>query len=182
MKKGNNVTIWPSAKIICPENLEIGDESVIDDFCFIYAVGKGIKIGKFAHICVHSIVQAGGRVEIGDFSALAPGCILLAATDDYEGNGFIGLTVLNDYRNIQFKDVTLKNHCHVGMGTIIMPGVTIGEGVSVGAGSLVTKDLPDWTICYGSPCRPMKDKPREKQLQMEKEFLEEYNRKKEENK
>jgi len=70
----------------------------------------------------------------------------------------------------------------LGMGTIIMPGVTIGEGVSVGAGSLVTKDLPDWTICYGSPCRPMKDKPREKQLQMEKEFLEEYNRKKEENK
>jgi acetyltransferase-like isoleucine patch superfamily enzyme len=63
---------------------------------------------------------------------------------------------------------------HIGMGCIIMPGVTIGDGCSVGAGSLVTKDLPEWTICYGSPCKPVKDKPREKQLEMEKRFLEGY--------
>ena len=171
---GQNVTIFPTAKIISPENIEVGDETVIDDFCFLYGVGKGIKLGRFNHICVHSIIQAGGRVEFGDFSALAPGCILMAATDDYHGNGFIGLKVLDKYRKTEFKDVIVGNHAHIGMGCIIQPGVTIGDGCSVGSGSLITKDLPPWTICYGSPCKPVKDKPREKQLEMEKRFLGEY--------
>ena len=55
-----------------------------------------------------------------------------------------------------------------------MPGVTIGEGCTIGAGSLVTKSMPEWTICYGSPCKPIRPKPREKQLKMEIEFLKEY--------
>ena len=45
---------------------------------------------------------------------------------------------------------------HVGMGSIIMPGVTIGEGAIIGAGSLVTKDIPAWTIAVGSPAKVIK--------------------------
>ncbi len=172
---GKNVTIYPLAKIVFPENISIGDETVIDDFAFIYGTGKGIRIGDFCHITVHCHVQSGGLIEIGDFSGIGPGTIILAASDDYRGGGFVGLKVFGDkYRNLSFKDVILGRHVHVGAGSIILPGVTIGDGCSVGAGSLVTKDLPEWTICYGSPCKPMKDKPREKQLRMEKEFLDEY--------
>ena len=172
---GKNVTIYPLAKIVFPENISIGDETVIDDFAFIYAPGKGIKIGNFCHITVHCTVQSGGLLEIGDFSGIGPGSIILAASDDYQGGGFIGLKLFGDkYRNLSRKDVILGRHVHVGAGSIILPGVTIGDGCSVGAGSVVTKDLPEWTICYGSPCKPMKDKPKEKQLRMEKEFLEEY--------
>lgn len=175
MKLGKNVTIYPLAKIICPENLSLGDESVIDDFAVLYCAGKGIKIGNFCHITFHCILQGGGLLEMGDFSAIGPGGIILAASDDYEGNGFIGLKVFgNKYRNVVSKDVIIGRHAHIGMGTIILPGVTLGEGCSIGAGSIVTKDMPPWTICFGSPCKPVKDKPKEKQLQMEKEFLEEY--------
>ena len=46
---------------------------------------------------------------------------------------------------------------HVGMGTIIMPGVTIGEGAIIGAGSLVTKDIPAWTIAVGRPAKVIKE-------------------------
>jgi galactoside O-acetyltransferase len=112
---------------------------------------------------------------MGDFSAIGPRTTILAATDDYEGNGFIGLSTFGDkYRNTQFKDVIIGRHAHIGMGCIIMPGITIGEGCSIGAGSLVTKDMPEWTICYGHPCKPMRPKSKEKQLEMEKEFLREY--------
>jgi acetyltransferase-like isoleucine patch superfamily enzyme len=45
VKLGKNVKIWDTVKIVYPENLEIGDETNIDDFVFIYASGKGIKIG-----------------------------------------------------------------------------------------------------------------------------------------
>ena len=174
-KRGNNVTIYPTAKIINPENIEIGDETVIDDFVFMYDMGGGIKIGNFCHITVHSYIQSGGRLEIGDFSAISPGGIVLAASDDYKGDGFIGLGVFGKkYRNTQCKDVIMGKHVHVGAGSIILPGVTLGEGCSIGSGSVVTESMPEWTICYGSPCKPIKDKSREKQLQMEKEFLEEY--------
>jgi galactoside O-acetyltransferase len=173
--KGKNVKIFSTVKIINPENISIGDESIIADFSFIYGVGRGIEIGNFCHITEHGIIQAGGKVIMGDFSAIGPRTTILAATDDYEGNGFIGLGIFGEkYRNIQFRDVIIGRHAHIGMGCIIMPGITIGEGCSIGAGSLVTKDMPEWTICYGHPCKPMRPKSKEKQLEMEKEFLREY--------
>jgi acetyltransferase-like isoleucine patch superfamily enzyme len=174
-KIGGNATVYPLAKIVFPENISIGDETVIDDFAFIYGTGKGIEIGDFCHITVHCTLLSGGLIRIGDFSGIGPGSIILAQSDDYHGGGFIGLKVFGDkYRNLMRQDVTLGRHVHVGAGSIILPGVTIGDGCSVGAGSLVTKDLPEWTICYGSPCKPVKQKPKEKQLRMEKEFLENY--------
>jgi len=173
--EGKNVKIFETAKIINPENISIGDESIIADFSFIYAIGKGIEIGNFCHITEHAIVQAGGLVRFGDFSAIGPRTTVLAATDDYEGNGFIGMKLFGDkYRKLFMADVIIEKHVHIGMGSILMPGVTIGEGCSIGAGSLVTKSMPPWTICYGSPCKPIRSKPKEKQLEKEKEFLKEY--------
>jgi len=52
-----------------------------------------------------------------------------------------------------FGHIVLKKGCHIGMGSIIMPGVTIGEGTIIGAGSVVTKDIPAWTIAVGNPAR-----------------------------
>jgi len=171
---GNNVTIWSQAKIVFPHNIEIGDESMIDDFAYIYGQGEGIKIGRFSHITVNCVLQSYGFLNIGDFVGIGPGGIVLAGSDDYRGEGLIGLGVLNKYRNIIRLPVNIRDHAHIGAGSIVLPGVTIGEGCSVGAGSLVIKDLPEWSICVGSPCKPIKSKPKEKQLEMAKKFLEEY--------
>ena len=173
---GKNSIVWPLAKIAHPENISVGIETQIDDFCFLYATGKGIEIGNFCHVTAYSFLLANGLIKFNDFSAVGPRCTLLGATDDYKGDGFIGLKIFGDeFRNMEIGDIILEKHAHVGAGTIILPGVTIGEGCSVGAGSLVTKDLPEWTICVGSPCKPIKDKPKTKQLEMEKVFLEKYN-------
>lgn len=173
---GRNSIIYTTSKIINRENVSIGIESVIDDFTFLYATGKGIDIGNFCHIIVHSTLMAGGKITIKDFTTIGPNCTILAETDDYVNAGFVGLKVLDKYRTLIEKDVTLEKHIHIGAGTTVLPGVTIGEGCSVGAGSLVTKDLPEWTICYGSPCRVMKSRlfAKEDQLKMEQEFLKEY--------
>lgn len=53
--------------------------------------------------------------------------------------------------------VTLKRGCQIGMGSIVMPGVTIGEGAIIGARSVVTKDIPAWTIAAGAPCKVIKE-------------------------
>jgi len=173
--RGKNVTIWPLAKLAYPENIVIGDESMIDDFALLYASGEGIQVGKFCHITAHCTLFAGGLIEMGDFSAIGPNGVILGSTDDYEGGGLIGLAVFGEeYRNTQMKGVKIGRHVHIGAGVVILPGVELGDGCSIGAGSVVTKSMPEWTICYGNPCVPRRRKPKEKQLQMEKEFLEKY--------
>ena len=56
-----------------------------------------------------------------------------------------------------YAPVVLKKGCQIGMGSMIMPGVTIGEGAIVGAHSVVTKDVPAWTIAVGNPCKVIKE-------------------------
>ena len=64
----------------------------------------------------------------------------------------------DDYNEISHihKEVVLKKGCCIGMGSIIMPGVTIGEGAMIGAGSVVAKDVPAWTIVTGNPAKVVK--------------------------
>ena len=51
------------------------------------------------------------------------------------------------------KPIVLKKGCLVGMESFVMPGVTVGEGAIVGAGSLITKDIPAWPIAAGRPAK-----------------------------
>lgn len=172
---GKNVTIWDGAKIIYPENVVIGDESMIDAFALLYAAGEGIHVGRFCHITVHCTLFAGGKVEMGDFSAIGPRGVILGSTDDYNGEGLIGLSILNRYRNTKNPGVKIGRHVHIGAGSIILPGVELGDGCSIGAGSVVTRSMPEWSVCYGNPCKMVRVKSRDKQLQMEEDFLKEYN-------
>lgn len=64
----------------------------------------------------------------------------------------------DDYNNLPYQrhEIVLKKGCCIGMRTVVMPGVTIGEGSIVGVGSVVTKDIPAWTIAVGSPAKVVK--------------------------
>lgn len=70
-----------------------------------------------------------------------------------------GYCVGDDYNQLphERKEVILKKGCCIGMSSIIMPGVTIGEGAMIGAGSVVTKDIPAWTIATGNPAKVIKE-------------------------
>ena len=68
----------------------------------------------------------------------------------------------DDYANLPYKvgEIRLCKGCSTGTASIIMPGVTIGEGAIVGAGSLVTKDVPAWTVATGRPAKVVKEIPK----------------------
>ncbi len=68
----------------------------------------------------------------------------------------------DDYNKLprQHKPVVLKRGCCIGMGTIIMPGVTIGEGSIIGAGSVVSRDIPPYVVAMGSPAVVVKEFPK----------------------
>lgn len=70
----------------------------------------------------------------------------------------------DDYNKLPYqKSIVLKAGCCVGMGAIILPGVTIGEGAIVGVGSVVTKDVPPYTIVVGNPAKIAKCLKKEKE-------------------
>ncbi len=160
-KEGKNVKIFENAKIVKAEVIEIGDFSEIDDFTFIYG-GKGIRIGRYVHISRFVSIIGGGELFLGDYSVLADGARILTGTDTYY-NGFRMSTVLpDDQRNPKISFVKIKKDAFIGTNSIVHPGVTVGEGAIIGSNSLVLKDIEPWTINVGSPCKPIKKRPKVK--------------------
>jgi acetyltransferase-like isoleucine patch superfamily enzyme len=139
------VRIYETAKIVFPENVSFGDPVLIDDFCFISAKSR-IAFGSFVHIGCHCSISASAEVVMEDFSGLSHGCRLFTATEDFHGAGFGNPTVPLEFRNVSSAPIRIGRFAVVGANSVIMPGVTIGEGATVGACSVVTKDLEPWGV------------------------------------
>ena len=143
--KINNVKTFEFSKIIGVENIKFGDYVIIDDFTLIYAKKK-ITVGNHVHIASFSSITGGDSVSLGDFSAVSQGCRILTATDDFKSYGFGNSTISNTYRNITQAPIHIGKFCIIGANSVILPGVTIGEGATVGANSVVSKDLQPWGV------------------------------------
>jgi len=169
MITGKDVTIYSSAKILASENLTIGDSVIIDDFVLL-AAGKNTVIGSFIHIAAFTSIGGGGEFVMEDFSGLSGGIRIYTGNEDYLGGCLTNPAVPAPYRVPIRSFVRLCKHAIVGANAVILPGVTVGEGAVVGANSLVTRDCEPWTIYAGSPAKPIKQRRKEKILQLEAEL------------
>jgi acetyltransferase-like isoleucine patch superfamily enzyme len=109
-------------------------------------VGKGCFIGEDVKIDKgHS-----DMITIEDHVSIAGGTSLLCHQRDFS-DYYVG----SEYMNLDYliKPIVLKKGCLIGMESFVLPGVTVGEGAIVGAGSLVTKDIPAWTVATGRPAK-----------------------------
>lgn len=115
----------------------------------------GAKVGKdcFIGYEVWMDVTNSHLIELEDHVHVANRCLLLCHQRDLS-DYYIG----DDYAKLKYKKerIILKKGCLIGMESMIMPGVTVGEGAIVGAGSLVIKDIPAWTIAKGRPAKVTK--------------------------
>lgn len=171
-KIGDDVTIWPGAKIIFPEVMSIGDSVIIDDFVFIMG-GKKTTIGSFVHIASFVSITGGGEFEIDDFAGISSGCRVFTGDDDYLGGSLTGPTIPAPFRSPIRSYIRIKKHAIVGANTVILPGVTIGEGAAVGANSLVKSDLQPWTVYVGSPVKAIRARPSVRIFELETQLREE---------
>jgi len=144
-----NVKTFEYTKIIGLENIDFGKYVIIDDYVLIYAKER-IKIGNHVHIASFTSISGGGEFVMDDFSAVSSGCRIITATDDFKDGGFGNSTIVNEFRNVTTGKIKLGKFSIIGGNSVIMPGVTIGEGASVGAGSVITKDLEPWGIYVGN--------------------------------
>jgi len=90
-------------------------------------------------------------------------------SDSYCGNYMVGPTVPIKYRNVYGQPLVIEKHVIVGTGSTILPGAVIGEGVAIGANSLITKECKPWGIYVGAPAKYVKERSRHV-LELEKEL------------
>lgn len=168
---GDNVKISDKASIYNPEAIVLGDHSRIDDFC---VVSGRVSIGKYCHITPMCLVAGGSPgIILSDFCTLAYGVKIFAQSDDYSGSTMVSSLVPKKFKNEYLAKVILERQVIVGAGAIIFPGVTIREGCSVGAMTLVSKSTQPWGIYAGNPARRIKDRKQDL-LKLVAQFLKEH--------
>lgn len=142
VKLGKNVKIYGFVNLY---GCEIGDGTKIGTFVEIQ---KGVKIGKNCKISSHTFICEGVTIEdevfIGHHVVFINDLYPRATNEQGE------LQTEKDWKVIP---TLVKRKASIGSGAVILAGITIGEGAIVGAGSVVTKDVPDWTIVAGNPAR-----------------------------
>ena len=154
---GKNVRIFQLAKIINPQYAEIDDHVMILDYVFIDAL-KSLKIGKYSTITWHTVIEGQAHVEIGDRCFLGPGTIILGST--YEFNGYYTTEHMcegQDVSKIHYGDIKICDDAYLGANCVVMPGVTIGSNTVIGAGSVVTHDIPSGVVDVGNPCKVLRE-------------------------
>lgn len=167
---GRNVKISTDARIYGAHNISIGDDVRIDDFCTFNAVSGYITIGNNVLIARGCHLSGALGIEFKDFAGLAANGVIYSSSDDYSGDYLTGQTIPKKFLKIRGGPVVLERHVIVGSSCTVLGPATIGEGTSVGAMSLIHKDLDSWGMYIGIPAKRLKDRKRGL-LELEKQFL-----------
>jgi galactoside O-acetyltransferase len=150
--------------------LTIGENSIVKgDFIFESESGQ-VCIGTHSYIGGSTFISR-SKIEVGDNVTIAWGCTIY----DHDSHSLNYLNrrkdiddELNDLQNgrsmvankdwscVNTKPIIICNDVWIGMNCIILKGVTIGQGAVVGAGSVITKDVPEWSVVAGNPARVVK--------------------------
>jgi acetyltransferase-like isoleucine patch superfamily enzyme len=166
---GNNMMLSDKASYYNCKNIRLGDNIRVDDFCILSAGTGGIDIGNYIHIAVFSSLIGAGNISIADFCNISSRVAIYSSNDDYSGTSMTNPTVPPEFTNVQYADVKIGRHVIIGAGSIILPGVTLEEGVAVGALSLVKKDCKSFGIYMGVPAKRIGERKRDL-LELEKKL------------
>lgn len=112
-------------------------------FCY----GKNIEIGEGSYINFNCNFVDDGKITIGNRVMFGPWVTIAT----------VGHPINPNYRKYMYTDpVRIEDNCWIGAGSIICPGVTIGKNSVIGAGSVVTKDIPANSVAVGNPCKVLR--------------------------
>lgn len=157
---GKNVYISNTVIFNIPENIFIGDNTRIDSYCLIIA-GKNSKItiGKNIHISAGCYLYGSSDdITIGDFSTISGRCSIYTGNDDYT-EGYM-TNPQNNKTKVSTGAVDISNNVIIGCNSVILPGVTLGEGTSAGSFSLIKKSTNPFEVIAGIPAKKIKTRKR----------------------
>jgi len=136
-------TIKNPEHVIIESDVVIGDGTYIDGHN-VNTIGVSIRAGSW--IGPMCYMHGAGGVFIGHNVGIGPCVKIITSKHNLAGVGPI------IHNGLTFAPVYIKDGADIGMGSVILPGVTIGEGTQIGAGSVVTHDIGDYLVAAGNPC------------------------------
>ena len=129
---------------------EIGEDCYIEPPFHANWGGKHVHFGKCVYANFNFTAVDDTHIYVGDYTMFGPNVILATA----------GHPILPKLRQEAYQynmPVHIGNNCWLGAGVIVLPGVTIGDNTVIGAGSVVTKDIPSNVVAVGNPCRVLRE-------------------------
>jgi len=146
---GKGVIFEKGVLVFYPENIEIGGNVYVGHYTILKGYYKNtMVIGDHTWIGQQCFLHSAGGLRIGKAVGIGPKVIIL--TSQHEA---LDRDLPVYFTPLKFAEVVLEDGCDIGAGAIILPGVRIGEGAIVGAGSVVTCDVPPYEIWAGVPAR-----------------------------
>lgn len=150
IKCGKNVKFEDYSEIhgLCSEGLSFGDNVTIGRGVMIRPssyygkdLGKGLVIGSNSSIGPYGYVGCSGRIVIGSNVMFGPRCSLFA-----ENHIFKDKDSTIKSQGVKQKGIVIEDDCWIGSNVVILDGVTIGKGSVIGAGTLISKDVPENSV------------------------------------
>lgn len=129
---------------------EIGESCYIEPPLHANWGGKHVHFGKNVYANFGLTLVDDTHIYVGDGTMIGPNCVIATA----------GHPILPELREKQYQfniPVHIGKNCWLGAGVLVMPGVTIGDNSVIGAGSVVTKDIPENVIAVGNPCKVLRE-------------------------
>jgi acetyltransferase-like isoleucine patch superfamily enzyme len=127
----------------------LGNNSTIEDFCTINNGVGDVLIGDRTRIGMSNVLI--GPVTIGNDVMLAQNIVLSGLNHGYED-----ITIVPHKQPVTKKKITIEDEVWIGANVVIVAGVTVGKHAVIAAGSIVTKDIPPYSVAVGNPARVIK--------------------------
>jgi acetyltransferase-like isoleucine patch superfamily enzyme len=171
---GSNVYISPVSNLRNPGKIFLGDNVVLEQHCRLWANGKEasitigenttiypyallkcnrgkIVLGQGCSVNDYSILYGYGGITIGDDVHIAAHTVIVASEHDYR---LLGRE--NFSEDMRGKGIVIEDNVWIGANAVVLDGVTIGKGSVIGAGAVVSRDIPADSIAVGVPARVIK--------------------------
>jgi acetyltransferase-like isoleucine patch superfamily enzyme len=149
---GKGVVFEKGVLVFHPENIEIGNNVYIGHYTILKGYYKNLMvIDDHTWIGQQCFLHSAGGLRIG--KAVGIGSRVVILTSEHEA---LDRDVPVYFTPLKFAEVVLEDGCDIGAGAIILPGVRIGEGAIVGAGAVVTCDIPPYEVWAGVPARKIR--------------------------
>jgi len=162
LQLGYNTIIEDGAEINCLslQGIQLGNRVTIGKYAIIRPsniyggrIGEGLTIGDNSNIGPYNYIGCSGKITIGNNVMLAPRVSIYA-----ENHVFDHPEILIRDQGVEKKEVIIEDDCWIAANSIILAGVTIGRGSVVAAGSVVTENVPPYSVVAGVPAKWIKSR------------------------
>lgn len=151
---GANVIIEQGVLVFHPENITIGNNVYIGHNTILKGYYKNeMFIGDNTWIGQGCFFHSAGGILIGEAVGIGPMVKILTSS---HSEGESSKPVMSG--ELEFKAVRIEDGCDIGIGSVILPGISVGEGSIIGASSVVTKDVPSYCVVAGVPAQILRNR------------------------